>query len=142
LAGHRHSSAEYAPQEVALFEALRHETARGGWHALGAARLIVPVTESRVPIRKLYIDMLAARGFNVTTTSMSGLCLNMNEVVRATAKSGCAPFLLAFPLTACNPRAAAAKQGPVVVLRYDQPCAANRVPAANPSPSPILLPGG
>jgi hypothetical protein len=142
LAGHRHASGDYAPQEVALFEALRHETARDGWHALGASRLVIPVTETHVPIRKLYLDVLAARGFNVTTIATAGLCRNKDEVVRATAKAGCDPFLLAFPLTACNPRAAAAEQGPVVVLRYDQPCAANRVPAANPSPSVILLQGG
>jgi hypothetical protein len=141
LAGHRHASADYAPQEVAVFEALRQhdETAEHGWQELGASRLVVTVADTLVPIRKLYVDLLTARGFKVTTPSTSAFCRNRDDVVRAAAKASCDPFLLAVALTACRPDANAAQQDRVVVLHYNEPCPATRDTAAKPSPSIMLL---
>jgi hypothetical protein len=144
LAGHRHTSADYAPQEVALFEALRRhdESAEHGWQELGASRLVVTVADTLVPIRGPYLDLLTARGFKVTTASMLAFCQNRDDVVRAAAKASCEPFLLAFPLAACRTNATAAQQDVVVVLHYAEPCPADRDMVAKPSPSVILLGGG
>ena len=112
---------EYAPQEVAVFEALRGATEGHGPQDLGASRLVVAVADVFVPMRKPYVDLLRERGFTVTPVATSTFCRDRDEVVRAAAKTGCDAFLLAYPLTVCSPQAS---QDLVVVMRYDHPCAA------------------
>ena len=142
LAGHRYLSIDYAPQEVAFFEALRHETAGHGSQDLGASRLVVTVADTFVPIRGLYLDLLRARGFTVTTASTFTFWGDRDDVVRAAANVGCDPFLLVYPLTACSSDRTADEQDQVVVQRYDEPCSTNADATANPPPPVILLAGG
>jgi hypothetical protein len=126
LAGHRYQAADYAPGEVAVFETLRHATAERGRQALGASRLVVTVADHLVPIGTLYLDLLTARGFRVTPLSTSAFCRDRDGVVRAAVNAGCEPFLIAYALPACKPDRTSGEPNLVVVLRYDDPCPANR----------------
>ena len=63
LAGHRHASADYGPAEVGVLEALRRMTDHHGREDLGAARIVVPITDTAtVPLRGLYTELLGRAG--------------------------------------------------------------------------------
>jgi hypothetical protein len=140
LAGHRHASADYAPEEVSLLDTLRRASAAHGTQDLGASLLAVAVSDTKVvPIRKLYMEVLGARGFTIVPIAKSDFCRDRDELVRKMS-AGCKPFLLAYPLPACGLEKAYPGLRRVVVLRYDDPCPANR--DAKPGPSAMLLEPG
>lgn len=132
LAGHRHASADYGPAEVGVLEALRRMTDHHGREDLGAARIVVPITDTAtVPLRGLYTELLRARGFTVVPQSTAAFCQDRDQVVRA-ASAGCEPFLLAYPVPSCGLERAFPGVSLVAVLRYDEPCRAGekRLPSA------------
>jgi hypothetical protein len=140
LAGHRHASADYAPEEVSLLDALRRLTATHGKEELGSTLLAVTVADTAlVPVGKLYVELFGARGFTIVPISISEFCRGRDEVVRKMSAS-CKPFLLAYPLPACGLEKAYPGLRHVIVLRYDDPCPANR--DAKPAPSAMLLEPG
>jgi hypothetical protein len=136
LAGHRHASADYAPEEVSVLDALRRLTATHGKEELGSSLLAVIVADSPlVPIAKLYVEVFSARGFTIVPISISEFCRGRDEVIRKNS-AACQPFLLAYPLPACGLEKTFPDLKRVVVLRYDHPC------PAKPAPSVILLEPG
>jgi hypothetical protein len=142
LAGHRHASVDYAPQEVSVLEALRQATAAHSKEELGASVLAVTVADTPlVPIGKLYVDLFSARGFTMVPISTGEFCRDRDEVIRKMS-GRCQPFLLAYPLPVCGLEAAYPELRGVIVLRYDGPCPANRDTGAKPAPSAMLLEGG
>lgn len=138
LAGHRHASADYGPAEVAVLDALRRLTSHHGREDLGAARIVVPVTDTAlVPLRVLYTELLMARGFTLVPQSTAGFCRDRDEVIRS-ASAGCQPFLLAYAVPSCGLEKSFPDVSLVAALRYDDPCPAGEKRA----PWAMLLAGG
>src|SRR5262249_14999488 len=82
LAGHRHAAPEYAPEEVAVLDALRRETASHRPEHLGASLLVVTVADTpMVPIAQLYLELLKARGFTIIPIPSAEFCRDRDGLV-------------------------------------------------------------
>ena len=124
LAGHRHASADYAPQEVAVFEALRQhdETAEHGWQELGASRSCVTVADTASRSASSTWTCYGRADSRSSTASTAAFCRTGTTWSGRRRRPAASPFLLAVALTACRPDATAAQQYRVVVLHYNEPC--------------------